>query len=342
MKILLVLLALLFCGLGAQGTPRNGRAIACPDSFLITPCVCTLNGQQIDMTCAGLTSLKSLTDIFARTFPTNVLHSIVIQSSTLGPLPNNVFNGKSFEIISFLNNRLTSFDNTGILSSSSSTLRSLTVRQDTDDWTFNFANVQGYNLLTSLELSGYSMVLSGTLSSSSLTSLTLRSDFLAALPPLGSLPALTLLNLDGSVITTLAGNSFASFASLSELYLGHNKIESLTSGLMSLAGSITQVDLSSNLIDTVQPNWITGVSTATSVQLVNNYISVLDQASFEGVIQALMPSGKMLLDGNPLTCGCEVAWVVTNSAYLTVANDARCVNGTRLANLDPNYFLQNC
>lgn len=258
MRVFLFLSALLFCGLGAHGFPPNGRAIACPDSFLITPCVCILNGQQIDMTCAGLTSLRSLTDIFTRTFPTNVLHSIVIQSSTLGPLPNDVFNGKSFEIISFSNNRFTSFDNTGILSSSKSTLRSLTVRQDADDWTFSFANLQGYNLLTSLELSGYSMVLSGTLSSTSLTSLTLRSDLLVALPPLGTLPALALLNLDGSFIASLSGNSFSSLASLSQLYLGHNKIVSLSTGALSLTSGITQVDLSSNLIESVQPNWITG------------------------------------------------------------------------------------
>ena len=71
-------------------------------------------------------------------------------------------------------------------------------------------------------------------------------------------------------------------------------------------------------------------------------MSALDRLSFEGVIQALMPSGTLLLDGNPLTCGCEVAWIVTDPAYLTVASDGRCVNGTRLTNLDPNYYVQNC
>ena len=261
MKVLVLLSVLLFCGLGTQSIPHRGRAVACPDSFLITPCVCTLNGQQIDMTCSGLTTLKSLTDIFARAFPTNTLHSIIIQSSTLGPLPNDVFNGKSFSIVSFLNNRLTSFDNTGIFSSSKSSLTSLSVRQDTDDWTFNFANLQGYNLLSELELSGYSMVLSGTLSSSSLTSLTLRSDLILGLPSLGTLPALSILNLDGSYISNLNGNSFSSLTSLSELYLGHNKLESLPTGALSLTGSVTQVDLSSNLIDIVQSNWITGKQT---------------------------------------------------------------------------------
>lgn len=246
------------CGLATGGSARRFRAVACPDSFLITPCICTVNGDQLDMTCSGLTSLKSLTDIFARAFPTNTLHSISVSGSQLGPLPNDVFNGKSFEIINFLNNRLTSFVNTRIFSSSQSRLASLTVRQDTDDWTFDFANVQGYNLLSELELSGYNMVLAGTLSSSSLVSLTIRSDLLTTVPSLGSLPVLSLLNLDGASIDSLGGNSFSTLNSLSELYLGHNKLKSLVTGTLSLTGPVTLVDLSSNLIDTIQPGWITG------------------------------------------------------------------------------------
>ena len=253
-----LLFALLLCSLTA-GNARSFKAVACPDSFLITPCVCTLTVDQLDMSCSGLTSLQSLTDIFNRAFPTNDFRSIVISSSTLGPLPTNVFNGKSFETITFNNNRLTSFANTGIFSSSQTRLTSLAVRQDTDDWTFNFANVQGYSLLSELDLSGYKMVLSGTLSSTSLVSLTLRSDLLSAIPPLGSLPGLQILNLDGSTLSSLSGNTFSTLSNLVELYLGHNKLVSLPTGALSLTGTLTQVDLSSNLIDSVQPGWITGI-----------------------------------------------------------------------------------
>lgn len=84
------------------------------------------------------------------------------------------------------------------------------------------------------------------------------------------------------------------------------------------------------------------MSSTTSLQLLNNYIRLLDQSLFEELITAMLPSGKILLDGNPLACGCEIAWVVTNTDYKAVVSDARCVNGTRLVNLDPNYFLQNC
>ena len=260
MKVFSILSVFFLYGFLAEGIAYSVKAVACPDSFLITPCVCTLTGSQLDMTCAGLTTLKSLTDIFARAFPTNDMHSIVISGSQLGPLPNDVFNGKSFEIIDFSNNRLTSFVNSGIFSSSQSRLTSLTVKQDTDDWTFNVANVQSCNLLAELELSGYRMTLQGTLSSTSLTSLTLRSDLQTSLPTLGALPALSILNLDGSTIDNLVGNTFSTLTKLAELYLGHNKIISLSTGLLSLTGPTTLVDLSSNLIENMvqQAGWITG------------------------------------------------------------------------------------
>ena len=236
----------------------NSRAVACPDSFLITPCTCTVSGDQIDMTCASLTSLKSLTDIFARTFPTNTLHSIQISGSSLGPLPNDVFQGKSFEIISLISNRYTSFDNTGIFSSSNGRLTSLTVRQDTDNWNFQLSAVSQFTALTDLELSGYNMALLGTITSQTLLSLTLRSDLLTAVPSIGALPSLQILNLDGSAIASLPSNMFNSFANLRELYLGHNKLTSVSAGTLALSSSITAVDLSSNLINDVQPGWISG------------------------------------------------------------------------------------
>ena len=267
MRFYSLLSLLLLCNLGSSRFVQSGTRVgSCPSTTLISPCVCTQNGSSTDITCTGLTSLKSLTDIFARTFPSNNFNSITISGSQLGPLPNDVFNGKTFEIISFLNNGLTSFDNTRIFSSSKSVLQSFTVRQDEDDWTFNYANLQDFNSLKELELSGYNMVLSGTLTSSSLVSLTLRSDLLVAEPNLGALPSLSILNLDGSSIASVDGNSFGAISTLSELYLGHNKLESMLSGALGLTGPVTVVDLSSNLIDTFQPGWLTG-------KLINCFIS---------------------------------------------------------------------
>ena len=129
------------------------KAVQCPDSFLITPCVCTLTGSQIDFVCSNLASLQSLGDIFARTFPTNELNKITIKKSQLGALPNDVFKGKSFSVIEFVDNYQVSFESKTIFSSSKTFLTSLVVRQETDNWSFDLTNVDGFNLLNSLEVS---------------------------------------------------------------------------------------------------------------------------------------------------------------------------------------------
>ena len=237
----------------------NIEAASCPDAVLISPCACKLTGNQVDLTCTGILSLQSLSDIFGRTFPTTDMHSIIITESQLGPLPNDVFKGKSFETIKFSNNQLTSFVNPTIFSSSKARLTSLILDQDADDWTFNFANVQGFDLLTSMQIIGYNLLLSGTLSSTSLTELQIQSDLITSLPAFGSLPNLSLLDLDGNTIESLPVNTFSGMNSLTEVYIGHNKLVSLPAGTVTLTSpAITIVDLSSNLIEEFSAGWITG------------------------------------------------------------------------------------
>ena len=259
-RLLIFLSVLLVCSVTGRVFPNvdDSRAAACPESFLISPCVCLVDGDNVNMTCAGLPSLQSLSDIFARTFPTNELHSIVVSGSKLDILPNDVFKGKSFQVVSFLDNPQISFSNPSVLSSSAARLTSLTIEQDTGDWTFNFANVQGYNALNFLKATGYDMMPSGTLSSSGLNTLQLQSDLIQSVPTFGSLPALSLLALDGSAIASIPPNSFSTLSSLTQLYLGHNKIVSLGTGALTVSSRMTAVDLSSNLINELKPGWITG------------------------------------------------------------------------------------
>lgn len=231
----------------------------CPSSFLITPCSCSLKeGQLPDLTCNGISNLRSLSDIFSRKFPTNEFHEIVVSGSRLGPLPNNVFQDKSFQVIRFSMNRLTSFSNKRIFSSSQSRLTNLIVIQETDQWTFDFDNIANFDKLSNLQLIGDEMKLTGTVRSSSLESLNLVSYSMTEFPRLGDLPSLQNLDLDANAIATLPPNLFASMPKLANLYLGHNKLVSLGSSALALTNTITTVDLSGNLINSLQKGWITG------------------------------------------------------------------------------------
>lgn len=47
--------------------------------------------------------------------------------------------------------------------------------------------------------------------------------------------------------------------------------------------------------------------------------------------------------GNPLVCGCDIAWLVTNPDWVgKIGNTAECADGVRIVDLDPQYYTDNC
>ena len=358
----ILLCFLLSCGASASSS-RSLRAVQCPDSFLITPCVCSLSNNLLNLTCSDLPTLKTLVDIFGRTFPTNELHRLTVTRSQLGSLPNDIFNGKSFEIIEFINNQVVSFENSQIFVSSKARLKTLKIVHDSDNWSMSLNNFAGFNVLEYLEVGGYAGVLTGGLSDlPALTELILRTEKITSLPSLASLPALEVLDFDGSTLQSLPSGSFSNVPTVKSLYLGHNKIAEIVSGNIALGGPLEVVDLSANLITSVQTNPITGesycthnnglksdflvflgMSSSTTLNLVGNYITQLPESVFQPIVDLFSQgSGQLLVDGNPMECGCEVAWIIINSEYLSHVPDGRCVNGTKFVNLNPAYYVNNC
>lgn len=46
---------------------------------------------------------------------------------------------------------------------------------------------------------------------------------------------------------------------------------------------------------------------------------------------------------NPLACGCDLAWLVTNPDYMDkIISYATCDNGTYLSELDPQLYIDMC
>lgn len=249
----------IFCGLVFLVCSLSRTYSLCPSSLLISPCSCSLkDGQLPSMACNDISSLKSLSDIFSAKFPTNELNEIVISDSQLGPLPNDVFRGKSFRTVYFSMNRHTSFKNKNIFSSSQQQLTNLTIIQETDSWTFDFENVAGLSKLSYLKLIGDDVRFTGTMKSPTLEALTLVSYSLKEFPKLGDLPSLQTLDLDANAIAAVPANAFASMPKLTNLYLGHNKLVSLGSSALVFTSAMTTVDLSGNLISTLQVGWISG------------------------------------------------------------------------------------
>ena len=46
---------------------------------------------------------------------------------------------------------------------------------------------------------------------------------------------------------------------------------------------------------------------------------------------------------NPLECGCDVSWIITNPIWRDLVTDGTiCANGTYFNQLDPKYYEEQC
>lgn len=76
------------------------------------------------------------------------------------------------------------------------------------------------------------------------------------------------------------------------------------------------------------------------MSLHTNQLTTVD----EDLFGELMPyMSDLRLYDNPLVCGCDIAWLVLNSDFLSkVDRDATCADGTNLHDLDPEFYTDNC
>ncbi|MDK2413330.1 hypothetical protein QHH03_30035, partial [Aphanizomenon sp. 202] len=76
------------------------------------------------------------------------------------------------------------------------------------------------------------------------------------------------------------------------------------------------------------------------LDLKENSLTVLDEEVFRPFVQG---GTTVALNGNPLRCGCDIAWLVVNGAFVDLISDGTtCSDGEFLADLDPSIFLDLC
>ncbi|KAK3890728.1 hypothetical protein Pcinc_005332 [Petrolisthes cinctipes] len=88
------------------------------------------------------------------------------------------------------------------------------------------------------------------------------------------------------------------------------------------------IDLSYNGIESLESGTIILESSYNNVYLYNNHLTSIAEGA---------------LVGNPLSCGCEITWLVTNSTYMgQLDDDTACFNGELVSDLDPDLFEMLC
>ncbi|ROT85229.1 Oplophorus-luciferin 2-monooxygenase non-catalytic subunit, partial [Penaeus vannamei] len=77
-----------------------------------------------------------------------------------------------------------------------------------------------------------------------------------------------------------------------------------------------------------------------SLWLDDNALASLDEDAFRPLLSDVQ---AVYLAGNPLSCSCDIAWLVRRPALMArVADDATCNNGQLLVDLDPAMYDALC
>ena len=134
----------------------------------------------------------------------------------------------------------------------------------------DFLGMGGLTVLI-LDGNGLSALPEGLLAGSPrLRVLRLRGNRFAALPALGSAPALIEMDLAGNLLTELPADAFADMPALGYLYLGGNRLEALPADLLADAEAMRILELQDNALEALPDGLFAGASKLFSLQLQGN------------------------------------------------------------------------
>lgn len=314
--------------------------VVCPAEEDITPCVCyEVNPETLDIDCSAVLDEDELAAVFQANFPSTSFRRLVINSNpNLKLLRNGDLGEASFQEIWITQGVLEAIEE-GALSGSSSTLLHLVFNYNNIS-TFPFADLESFTELISLDLRSNNIEGFPTLSSATLKTLYLSKNPLGILPDdaFFGTPALEDIHLSSTKISVVNSGTFAELEHLTVLGLGNNLITYLEEEAIQCSPSVGLIDLGYNALRSVQANAFPGLVNGW-IYIHHNALRVLEENIWKPI---LLQGGYIDPYGNPLQCGCDIAWAVRNSSLINGFDIySTCSDGRRLTELDPVDY-ENC
>ncbi|XP_063595505.1 oplophorus-luciferin 2-monooxygenase non-catalytic subunit-like [Penaeus indicus] len=342
------LLALLALALGsvavseAEDRAKDAelRSLPCPDPQDISPCVCTVDLQHnMDIDCSQVESEDQLAQVFSSNIPFPTFHKLFIERNQhLRVLRNGDLGPASFQIIEILHGVLEEVQD-GALSQSYSTATRIDLQVNRLS-KFPFHEIPSFTSLTTLWLNLNSFSEFPIVTSDSLTDIELNTNFIREIPLTGfqGLKNVNTISVGLNDITTITTGTFTDLPHLTTLSLFSNGLSEIPTGAIEFSGK-GFLSLHQNNISKIASGAITGLGDG-DINLFKNSLTVLDEEVFGAFLSA---GASLNIDDNPLGCGCEIAWLITNSAYMSlISSGASCYDGEKLVNLDPTIYEDFC
>lgn len=338
----LALLFALFALRSCEGAANSAlRALPCPDPEDIYPCVCTVDPEKhMTMDCSHVASEDELARVFSSNLPFTKFHLLMINGNqNLRVLREGDLGPASFEIIRIMFSVLEEVQDGALAGSYTTADAIVLIDNPLSVWPFH--ELPLFTSLSLLELYGGALIAIPALRSGSLQKILLgynQIDGIAA-DCFHGLENILHIDVHGNNVETILPETFATLPLLSYVSLLGNSLGSIHRGAIALSSTRDGiVDLHLNAISSIEIDAITGLN-AGQLRLAGNSLSVLEEEVFRPILEG---GAVVTLSDNPLRCGCDVAWLVTDPALLALAREATCSDGEALENLDPSIFEDLC
>lgn len=329
---------------GLADPPPDGpgsRDLPCPNAADILPCECQADeSYQMAMRCSYLGD-GELARIFSADFPFKHFREIEIRhSDDLTVLQEGDFGEASFEEVFT--------DRTGLaevqeraFASSYSTLT--TVKLDNNRISkFPFGEIPSYTSLRELYLYGNELRQFPALKSDSLVTVSLSFNPISEIPvnAFRDIPNIEDFYFQGNKLQHIYTGTFSGLPNLRRIDLLKNDLRHLQEGAFETSSdSFRELVLTASNVSRIERHAITGLKGG-SLWLDDNALASLDEDAFRPLLSDVQ---AVYLAGNPLSCSCDIAWLVRRPALMArVADDATCNNGQLLVDLDPAMYDALC
>lgn len=319
-----------------QGTNTSQLATkSCPNDADIRPCECTVSsdGLYLDMDCSMVQDEEQLEAVFQADFPDSAFRRFAIhENKQLRVLRDGTFEFVTFEEIWITDGVLEKIEDAA-LSNSASTARSLIFNINNIS-VFPFSTLGNFKELLSLDLRVNNLQGFPKLTSSTLEVLYLSHNPLGELPvdAFAGTPSIIDLHLSNNKITQILPGTFQSLTNLRNVGLGNNQLTELVENSVQCNSNTGLVDLGYNELRTVHPNAFPGLSGGW-LYIHHNYITTLEEDVWRPTVDN---DGYLDPYGNPLLCGCDIAWLLQDAILLDAVDIyTTCADGRRLIDLDP-------
>nr|XP_045605179.1 oplophorus-luciferin 2-monooxygenase non-catalytic subunit-like [Procambarus clarkii] len=324
----------------------EAQARPCPNDADLSPCSCTVHDEDnfvIDLDCSEVESEEQLATIMRSPFPFVHFRNLTIDSNpNVVVLRRGVLANITFQEFYITGGALTEVE-TGALSGSSSTAISMHF-EGNDIAVFPWGELSLFTALVDLDVSDNSISTFPALISDSLKYLDLSNNSLGLVPSIAfrETPLLEEIYLNGVNMLEILPGTFSGLHYLRIVSVNSNEVSSVPEGAIQFTtvSRFTEVHLSDNNIRNVAANAITGVTNGGDLFLDSNELEELKEEVWKPLLEL---GARLHLQDNPLTCGCDIAWIMMNSPILALIDDrTTCSDGELMINLNPDIFVDLC